>query len=335
MLRPTPIRRYLSVMNAKGFSTAQIITGAGLDVATIESPQALIEVSQFLHVVDNMIALSGGEGLGLDVGLERDVKDFGILGYAALACRSVRHSVEEFWGGYGDALGMLTRVRIPRGSTETLTVDIDAPALSPLIYRFFVEEALCLLLKVGGQVSGTEPQFIDLQFSYPEPRYASRYRTVFHCPIRFGAARTRVTLSRAWFEGPLQTSDPELIQVYKGHLLQLQQQIAASHPLDARVRDLLAQRSTAIPPLDEVARELGLSPRTFRRQLQQQGQSYRKLVAEFRASRALASLGTGAVSAKQLSESAGFNDVNAFRRAFKHWTGKTVREYRARNAAKS
>ena len=333
MLRPTPIRRYLSVMHSQGYTTAQVIAGAGLDVATIESPQALIEVGQYLRVVDNMLALSGGEGLGLDIGLQRDVKDFGILGYAALSCRTIRHSVEEFWGGYGDALGMLTRVRIPRGNTETLSVDIDAPTLSPLAYRFFVEEALCLLSKVGGQVSGTEPQFIELQFSYAAPRYAARYRDVFRCPIRFGAPRTRVTLSRAWFESPLQTSDPELIQIYKQHLLQLQQEIAASQPLAARVRSLFAQHRQALPPLDAVAHALGLSPRSFRRQLQQQNQSYRKLVAEFRAGRALASLKAGVASAKQLSDSAGFDDVNAFRRAFKQWTGKTVREYRADDAA--
>lgn len=318
-------------MQAKGFSAAQVVEGAGLEVATLESPQALIEVSQYLRVVDNMLALSGGEGLGLDIGLERDVKDFGILGYAALSCRSIRHSVEEFWGGYGDALGMLAKARVPRGNTEALNLDIVAPSLSPLAYRFFVEEALCLLQNVGAQVCGVEPRFIELQFSYEAPRYAARYRELFRCPIRFGAPRTRVTLSRAWFEMPLPTSDPELIQVYKQHLLQLQQQIAASGPLEARVRNLFARHSSTIPALDDVAHELGLSARTFRRQLQQQGLSYRKLVAEHRAGRALAILSTGTASAKQLSESAGFADVNAFRRAFKHWTGKTVRQFSSRD----
>jgi AraC-like DNA-binding protein len=329
MIRPIPLRRYLSVMNAKGYATARVFDGTALEVESLDSPHYLIEAGQYHRVVENMISLTGGEGLGLDVGLVRDIKDFGVLGYAALACRTVRQSAEEFWGRHGDALGMMARIVIPRGNSETVSLQIDASPMSPLAYRFFVEEALCLLTKVGAQVSGVEPQLSALRFSYPRPRYAARYREIFHCPMKFDCADTQATLSRSWLEMPLQASDPEFIQLYQQHLEQLRQQIDASSPLASRLRSLFIQRNGVVPPLAEAARELGLSPRTFRRQLQQQGHSYRKAVTEFRSGLALDYLKSGNAAAKQLSDHVGFKDVNAFRRAFKGWTGKTIREYRA------
>jgi len=331
MIRPTPIRRYLEVMNAKGFAAEKVVLGSGIDVSALEDAKYLIDVGQYRRVVENMIALSGGEALGLDVGLQRDVKDYGILGYAALSCRSVRQSVEEFWGQYGDALGMMAKIAVPRGSSDQIAVDIVAASMSALAYRFFVEEALCLLLKVGGQVAGVEPRFVELQLGYPAPRYAQRYREIFRCPVSFSARRTRATLGRSWFEMPLKTSDPELIKLYKQHLLNLQREIEASNPLQIRLNRLLVRCGTRIPMLEEAARELGLSTRTLKRQLQQQGRSYRGLVSAYRAERAFDMLKSGKSSAKLVSEQTGFKDVNALRRAFKRWTGATMSEFRSKS----
>jgi AraC-like DNA-binding protein len=331
MLRPTPIRRYLSVMNAKGFAAEQVVKGADLDIDSLQTPRYLIDKSQYLRFVENMIALDGGEGLGLDIGLAFDIRNCGVLGHASLSCRSIRQSVEEFWGGYGQALGMMAHVAILRGDDAAVMVDISTQPMSGLAHRLFVEEALCMFLKGGSQVSGVEPRFMKLEFAYAAPRYAERYQDIFHCPVEFDAARTRATLSRTWFEMPLNNSDPELIELYREHLVQIQQQIETSVPLVAQLCNLFMRHDGEIPPLDAAAHELGFRPRTFRRQLHQQGHSYRKVVADFRTERALDCLRSGTEAVKQVSKRVGFDDVNAFRRAFKSWTGKTVHQYLAEN----
>lgn len=328
MLRPMPLRRYLNRVNAQGIATDQVVTRAGLDLDALDAPHYLIDEYQYLGVVDHLVELTGSRGLGLDIGLAFDIKDSGVLGYASLSCRSIRQSVEEFWGGYGDALGVMAKLSITAVGDETVAIEVSAPSMSLSAYRFFVEDALCMLLKGGLQVSGVPAHFLKLEFSYPAPRYVQRYREIFGCPMVFDAPRTRATLSREWFERPLASSDPELVHLYRQHLLQLQQQIEASNPLLARLRNIFIRRNGEIPLLDEAARELRLSPRTLRRQLQQQGYSYRGLAATFRTELALECLKTGAAATKQISERLGFEDVNAFRRAFKGWTGKTIGQYR-------
>ena len=73
----------------------------------------------------------------------------------------------------------------------------------------------------------------------------------------------------------------------------------------------------------------------MRRQLQQERSSYRRIVEELRIELTLDYLKSSGISTKQLSERMGFDDVNAFRRAFKKWTGKTVRDYRLQSAISS
>jgi AraC-like DNA-binding protein len=315
-------------MSARGFAFEDVVRGTSLDVDAMEDAHYLIDPGQYLRVVENMIALTGG-GLGLDIGLQRDVKDFGILGYAALSCRSVRQSVEEFWGRYGDALGMMAKIALPRGDAEAVTLEIVAASLSPQVYRFFVEEALCLVLKVGAQVTGVETRFLRLQLSYAAPAYRQRYRQIFGCQVTFDAGHTRVTLERSWFERPLTTSDPELTSLYKRHLAQLQREIESGNPLSVRLHRLFLRHRGVLPPLDDAAHELGLSPRTFRRQLHLQGRSYRELVANFRKESSLELLRSTQLAAKSVGRQVGFEDVNAFRRAFKRWTGQSVNQYRA------
>ena len=75
-----------------------------------------------------------------------------------------------------------------------------------------------------------------------------------------------------------------------------------------------------------------MSARTLRRHLQEEGASYQKLVGEFRADLAQEYLRSSSISTKEVAFLLGYNDTNAFRRAFKEWTGTTVQEYRAQLA---
>lgn len=330
MIRPTPLQRYLQVMAEKGFSTEQVLAGSGLSRAQFDDPQALVDMGSYHRVVDNIVRLAPEQGIGLDVGLARELSDFRILGYAAQACQTIRQAVEEFWGRYGDALGMMSKLSICDQSKQLVTIEMLAVDLSEPTYRFFVEEGWLLLLKLGSQVSGVPARFEGMTFSYPEPAYSHRYQEIFNCPIKFGAARTAAVISRQWFEQPLPTTDTELCQLYRSNLDVLIRQIDASSTLRVRLHELLVKLGGQVPPLEEVARQFNLSPRTLRRQLQEEGTSYRQVVEQFRIELIFDSLRAERLSAKQLSERLGFDDVNAFRRAFKKWTGYTLGEYRTR-----
>ncbi|HEX5805648.1 MAG TPA: AraC family transcriptional regulator [Macromonas sp.] len=332
MLRPIPLNRYLAVMQARGCSAEQVLQGTGIELEGLKYPEYLIDLGAYQRFIENVIDLGGDHGIGLDMGLARDIKDYGILGHASLASHSVRQAVEEFWGGYGDELGMMAKIVIPKGAGPTLDLEIVAARLSAPVYRFLVEEALLLLVRLGAQVTGTQTRLRGLQLAFAEPAYSARYRELFGCSVQFNAPASRASVDRQWFERPLATSDEELLKLYQLHLIKVQKQIKDSSSLPAQLRALFLRHGGKVPALDQAAKELGMSPRTFRRRLQEEGGSYRAIAEDFRRDLTLECLKSHRLTAKKISELVGYEDVNAFRRVFKKWTGQTVQSYR-RNSA--
>jgi AraC-like DNA-binding protein len=328
VLRPIPLRHYIAAMASKSISAAAVLEGTRIDPGQLQNPGYLIEFECYHRLVENMLRLTGDQDIGIHVGMSSELSDFGILGHAAASSRSIRHCIEELWTEFGDALGIMTQFTIPPGNATVVATEIIAPLMSASVYRFCVEEALCMLLKMGALLTGADPAIERLQFSYPEPRYSDRYRDLFNCPLVFSSDFTRVTLKQRWLDRPLKTRDDELNQLYRQHLDQVQRQIEESSPIKMRIRSFLMRRGGHFPLLEVVAREFGVSSRTLRRQLQQQGCSYRELVEECRIELARGWLKSSRLTAKEVGHQLGFDDVNAFRRAFKTWTSQTIGEFR-------
>lgn len=137
MLRPLPLERYFAVMRKLGFDIDQLLEGTGLNPELIDQPDYLIDQEQYFRLVDNMIALAGDDvPLGLEVGMSAEIKDFGVLGYTALVCRNVRHSMEGYWARYADPLGMMNKVLFSRTRGDALRIEILAVHRDPASYRF-------------------------------------------------------------------------------------------------------------------------------------------------------------------------------------------------------
>ncbi|GAA2772615.1 helix-turn-helix domain-containing protein [Streptomyces showdoensis] len=96
-----------------------------------------------------------------------------------------------------------------------------------------------------------------------------------------------------------------------------------------RVRRMIgaALADGPVPPPEELARRLAVSPQTLRRRLAAEGTTYRLLRDQARRDHALAALARGPQSIEGLSRRLGFSEPSAFHRAFRRWTGVTPGAY--------
>ena len=83
--------------------------------------------------------------------------------------------------------------------------------------------------------------------------------------------------------------------------------------------------------IDDVARELGMSSRTLRRRLAEQGVIYTELVEDVRHKLALRYLSDASINLKQVVYLLGYSDLPAFNHAFRRWTGTSPRDYRQKH----
>jgi AraC-like DNA-binding protein len=333
MLRPIPLVHYINLMLGNGHRVEELLAGTAIRPELLDSPDYLITQDDYQRFIDNMLQAAGDRGLGLEFGVTYEAAHFGILAYAGLSCQTIREGMAEIWSRYGSAFGANTRLDVVSEDAGSAIIGIQAPWRSEPIYRFSVEEALCVLLKIGGALTGTDSVFDRLEFSYPEPDYAQRYRTIFRCPLSFDATRTCAVVPSSWLDSPLKTSDSELNRICRGRLEQVLRQAESAHPVSVRVRDHLLNRMTNLPSLEEIAREFDLSPRTLTRRLKQEGYTYSRLAKNLRRELAIDWLLSSQMCTKEICFRLGFQDITAFRRAFKEWTGQTVKEYRATSGA--
>ena len=94
--------------------------------------------------------------------------------------------------------------------------------------------------------------------------------------------------------------------------------------LTCRTRSVLAERLDGKPPpLESVARELGLSPRSLQRGLSGEGTSFRTLLDGLRRDIALEYLEAGEAPISEIAYLVGFSETSAFTRAVTRWFGRS------------
>lgn len=207
-------------------------------------------------------------------------------------------------------------------------MSVIRPAQIDPLFVFCVEEQLAMFYQAGKTLSGTDPVVERMEFSYPAPAHRHLYEESFKCPIRFGADRTSVIISKDWLDRPLSNNDEEFNRICQQHCGWMLRRIEHASPVVSQLHDLFLNNPRAIPKLDGAATLLGLSARTLRRRLHEENATYQKLVDNFRGELAREYLRSTQMSPKQVAYQLGFNDISAFRRAFKVWAGKTIGEYR-------
>lgn len=96
-----------------------------------------------------------------------------------------------------------------------------------------------------------------------------------------------------------------------------------------RVRHyFLARTVSRMPEMTHAAGQLGISERSLRRKLAEEGVTYRQLAQGALEDAARAMLRDPYVSTEEVASSLGFSDITAFYRAFKRWVGSTPQAYR-------
>jgi AraC-like DNA-binding protein len=153
--------------------------------------------------------------------------------------------------------------------------------------------------------------------------------------IEFGAAADDITFSKTHSQSPVVGADPYLNRLLISY---------CEEAISQRPRTLGSFRSsveTAVIPLlphgkartSEIARQLGVSQRTFARRLSQEGLTFSGLLDSLRSELANRYLADRNLTISQIAWLLGYRDVGAFSHAFKRWTGKTPGKARVEYAA--
>lgn len=111
------------------------------------------------------------------------------------------------------------------------------------------------------------------------------------------------------------------------------QQVPPSQTLAWRVRKYLVEQAGKHAHMPTVARALGISTRSLRRRLKEEGVSFQDLTREVSASVAKQLLQDKRWSVQEAARQMGFAHAATFHRAFRRWTGTTAKKLRQQQGA--
>ncbi len=175
--------------------------------------------------------------------------------------------------------------------------------------------------------SSWEPIKVSLRSQCREK--SADLKNYFGCPVISNSSFNGMEFTTESYNARLLHSDPALCSVlehYLEHQVDLSQQIA---DLKIIVADAISGKlEDQTLRINTIAKELGFSPRTLQRRLDQENIKFSHLVRSVRhdTARRLLRLGTFAVS--EVAFRTGYSDVSAFSRAFQRWEGVSPSQFR-------
>ena len=326
----------VSVNVLRGFATAlrelridseRLLRESSIDLGTLERPTGCVE----LAIAERLTRLASGltteRGLGLYLAEKAPIQSLGMLGEVLTHSPTMRAAIGEL-NAYLPLVFPMCRFRLHEEGDRAYLV-FEPPVSDDHAARFCTETAFGFAIRIGLQLApGQTP--IEVRFRHQPPRYVERYRRVMGCNVRFGAERSEIVFPRGMLDTPQPFVDEALWRLLKRRADELLMQERARELLHERVKQVLRHEVDlgSVNPCN-IARRLGVSPRSLRRRLGDEGHSLSALADEVRRELALSELANPEVPIKRIADRVGFSEVSAFHRAFKRWTGQTPARYRA------
>jgi AraC-like DNA-binding protein len=322
------VRALLEVVEKAGVSRLQLMREAKLEGHDLEPTDARVPRVATYWLCERAIELTGDPALGLHWAETISGNTFSSISPLIAHSATLRQGLES--------LSRFDRLLTDDAGYQLLERDdrvvVRCASLvgeSSRTQRFVSEMIVAGLFKLIGSFS-VHPRSAQVSFAYPAPSYRAEYARVFMGAEQFEQPFTGLEFDRALMNAASPSKDDDvhsaLRSVAERRLLRLKQLT----PYAARVRELLVQRGAAGPAdMSSVARALGLSARTLRRRLCDEGTPYRSVANDALALIAKHQLSTTERTIQEIAHDLGFADASTFHRAFKRQTGMTPQAYRA------
>jgi AraC-like DNA-binding protein len=310
----------------------QIYRTVGIESAKLSDPCARVPIRQLVAAFETAARLTGDDSFGLHVGARTELRSFGLLGYIIMNCSTfgeALHRVARYFPIWTD--GAEFRF-IKDGSSAHLTWEYVDPSVAAC--RHDCEMTLLCVATISQLLCEGEYRLREVHFQHAAPKDISEHKKLFRASVWFSKPSNQLIFNKAILAAPLQSADPELLEllVQFGDLLLTG--ISTRRTLVDRTKIALRQAILkGDVQLNAVSRSLGLGARTLQRKLNEGGATYTGLLGGMRRNLAEHYLRDSQMTISEISDRLAFAHPGEFHRAFRIWTGTTPHRFRSVNSA--
>jgi len=323
------VKPLLKILYAEGIALETLLDDTGICLSDLTRYDFSISYGQYHRLIENACRLASHSDFALRLGEQFYINQDSILACRIMSCDSALQAM-YLLRDYQCLLTRIFHLEFEVGEKYgVMTVHPNTNLRGTL--PFFIEYTFAAIYSLGKFCIGREQLDLRYEFAYSiEPREPAVYHRFFGEHVRFDAVKNRVLI-------PLETLHSPFIFAHAGNA-RINDRICQSKVRKIRnetdickqVIKLLRRRQFQDVSVDAIAKELCMSTRTLRRQLQAQKLSYKTLLEQERRKLARSSLQNNpGMSVEQLAEQLGYQDVSSFSRAFKRWFGQAPSHFKS------
>lgn len=339
----TSVRLQTSFGIEHGVSVAECLSGTGITEAMLHQADATITADQELAMVHNLCnalvstteSSSGNTSgnmsdntlaeLGLAMGQRYHLSSYGVWGFALLSSPTFQQAI-DLGLRYLDLTFAFLEMRLENHDNNAILVLDDSKIPEPVRHYLLARDASALMM-IQEELFANRIPFLSLKLRLPSQNTAP-FEKIFGLTPNFDQTVNQAQFNTALLTMPLPQANPITAQMCEQQCQQLLAQRYQQGSIAVKVRQQLLQHVGHFPNMELLADNMAITSRTLRRQLQNEGTSYRELLDEVRQMLAEQWLTLEGLNQEQISERLGYSEVSNFSHAFKRWTGKTPAQFR-------
>ena len=325
------VRALVGAVERLGFSRAELFDEARRNLSLLANDYAYLSVDDLDDLTCAAVRLTRDPAFGLHWAEHASMLQFDLVSLLVAAAPSLRMGIAS-----------VLRSQAILGDRPELSFR-EQDGLAELRFEPLAVSEECARVRadlgVAGfahllQVMGASPkQAPEISFAHARPSYSDEYERLFQGRARFEQPFSGIGFSAELLQHRLGAPIQALYVSLDRKAQRLRERLLANESLRARVVQQLQSALPRAPSMREAASALGLSERSLRRRLLEEGCTFTTLVEGLRLDMARAMLKDESRSVKQIAAELGFSELSAFHRAFKRWTGDTPVTFRARSKA--
>jgi AraC-like DNA-binding protein len=304
--------------------TEKEAAACGLTRELAQREHAQVPAHVLYQHLERVAARGNLERFVMDLSQRHTAATLGLVGLVARtrdSARSALASLLEFQALFNTMVTMHTAVSHGALSiTEHRHASERAGAL--VASEVWALASVCVTRSLLGQ--GATPAKVLVRRRHPA---TAVYQALTGCPVEGGARHAEVVWEERLLDVPWFAPDADVAAYLEA---QARKALAAIRPEARRVDEVRGaigeDLASGPPPLAQVARHLGTSPRSLQRELQALGTRYEAVLDAYRADQARVHLSSNVESMLQVALALGFADASAFHRACHRWFGATPAE---------
>ncbi len=312
----------------RDINAQQLCRYANVDLAAVKKDAAYgITKKQLEDLWLQASHLASDPLFGLHFGESLQLSALGVVGEIIKSSRTV-----------GEAISMAAS--LTRLITDMFTIEVTRskdwfkmnirPIPQQLHVEFFGRQFMDLMMvfsihELDGFVfEKVKPR--KVLYAYPIPDM-QEYTRVLRCVPSAKKNEWAIYFDSKYWDEPILSANYELQNFLLQKVKSALKDTVASNYREKIYQHLLSNAYLGIPSLQDVAANFNTTPRSLQRRLQDEGATFQQLSDSVRKSLALHYLESGKHPVKEISSMLGYNEMSAFSRAFKRWTGKAPGNY--------